>query len=247
MAKIEWDEVGKRYYENGVKRGVLFIQNVDGTYRSGIAWNGLTAVNVSPEGGEAISLYADDIKYLTLRSAENFKGTIEAFSAPDEFAPCDGCAVPLDGVLIGQQPRKSFAFSYVTTFGNDVQRDEFGYKIHIIWGATVGPAEKSYQSINDSPEAITFSWEMDTVPVVVPGYKVTSHMEIDSTLCNPDALDQFEDILYGTDNTDPTLMLPAEIKELFEHPTPVMLIDEFDNVLVFGDTRIIVPTCETKR
>lgn len=202
MAKLVWDQVGERFYETGTKKGVLYVQS-NGTYPLGVAWNGLTAVNESPEGAEANDIYADDIKYLTLRSAENFKATIEAYTYPEEFEECDGSRIVTQGVTIGAQPRKSFGFSFVTTYGNDTELDEYGYKIHLIYGATVSPSEKSYQTINDNPEAISFSWEVDTIPVPVTGYKPTAHMIINSTqFTSPQAkakLLDFEDILYGTD------------------------------------------------
>lgn len=202
MSKLVWDQVGERFYETGTKKGVLYVQS-NGTYPLGVAWNGLTAVNESPEGAEANDIYADDIKYLTLRSAENFKATIEAYTYPEEFEECDGSRIVAEGVTIGAQPRKSFGFSFVTTYGNDTELDEYGYKIHLIYGATVSPSEKSYQTINDNPEAISFSWEVDTIPIPVTGYKPTAHIVINSTkFTSPQAkakLLDFEDILYGTD------------------------------------------------
>ena len=202
MARLVWDQVGERFYETGTKKGVLYLQS-SGTYPSGVAWNGLTAVNESPEGAEANDIYADDIKYLTLRSAENFKATIEAYTYPEEFEECDGSRVVASGVTIGAQPRKSFGFSFVTTFGNDTELDEHGYKIHLIYGATVSPSEKSYQTINDSPEAISFSWEVDTVPIPVTGYKPTAHIVINSTKftgASASKLEALEAVLYGTDS-----------------------------------------------
>lgn len=201
MAKLVWDQVGERFYETGTKKGVLYLQQ-NGAYPAGVAWNGLTAVNESPEGAEANDIYADDIKYLTLRSAENFKATIEAYTYPEEFEECDGSRIITSGVTIGAQPRKSFGFSFVTTYGNDTELDEYGYKIHLIYGATVSPSEKSYQTINDSPEAISFSWEVDTIPVPVTGYKPTAHIVINSTkfttTAQQNALKTFEDVLYGS-------------------------------------------------
>lgn len=202
MAKLVWDQVGERFYETGTKKGVLYLQE-NGAYPKGVAWNGLTAVNESPEGAEANDIYADDIKYLTLRSAENFKATIEAYTYPDEFEECDGSRIITDGVTIGAQPRKSFGFSFVTTYGNDTELDEYAYKIHLIYGATVSPSEKSYQTINDNPEAISFSWEVDTIPVPVTGYKPTAHIIINSAKFKESAaaakLAAFEAVLYGTD------------------------------------------------
>lgn len=211
MSKLIWDAVGERFYETGTKKGVLYRQ-VAGAYPLGVVWNGLTSVSISPEGAEANDLYADDIKYLSLRSAENCKGTIEAYTYPDEFAECDGSVYVAQGVKIGQQPRKSFGFSYVSVLGNDSEMDNYGYIIHLIWGATAAPSEKSYQTINDSPEAITFSWEIDTIPVEVgDGFKPTAYMEIDSTKADPAKLKDLEDALYGTVNTNPYLPLPAAI------------------------------------
>ncbi len=200
MAILKWDEVGERYYETGTKKGVLYKQ-VNGAYPEGVAWNGLSAVTESPDGAEPTDIYADDIKYLSIRSVENYKGTIEAYTYPDAFAECDGSASLLDGVTIGMQPRKPFGFSWVTTVGNDTDYDDYGYKIHLVWGATASPSEKSYQTINDSPEAITFSWEIDTIPVPVKGHKPTAHMEIDSTKLTSGKLKAIEDVLYGTDGT----------------------------------------------
>ena len=205
MSKLLWDQVGEHIYETGTKQGVLYRQ-VNGAYPAGVAWNGLTSVSESPEGAEPTDIYADDIKYLTLRSTENFKATIEAYTYPDEFAECNGEAALMAGVNIGMQPRKAFGFSYVTTVGNDTELDSYGYKIHLVYGATVSPSEKSYQTINDSPEAITFSWEMDTIPVSVTGHKATAHMTIDSTKFNTPELRAklaaLERVLYGADAAD---------------------------------------------
>lgn len=215
MAILKWDQVGERFYETGTKNGVLYPQ-VNGAYPKGVAWNGLSAVTASPEGAEPTDIYADDIKYLTLRSAENFKATIEAYTYPDEFAECDGSASILDGVSIGMQPRKPFGFSWVTTLGNDTELDSYGYKIHIVWGATASPSEKSYQTINDSPEAITFSWEIDTIPAPVTDYKPTAHMEIDSTKVTAKQLQAVKDTLWGTANTEAYLPLPDDLIDIIE-------------------------------
>lgn len=221
MSKLLWDQVGEHIYETGTKQGVLYRQAADGTYPLGVAWNGLTAVNESPEGAEPTDIYADDIKYLTLRSTENFKATIEAYTYPDEFAECNGEAALMAGVNIGMQPRKAFGFSYVTTVGNDTELDSYGYKIHLIYGATVSPSEKSYQTINDSPEAITFSWEMDTIPVPVTGHKATAHMTIDSTKFNTPELQTklaaLEDVLYGSASGDPHLPLPDDVLYILQN------------------------------
>ena len=227
MAKLVWDQVGEKTYETGVKQGVLYPQASNGTYPAGVAWNGLTSVSETPDGGDANDIYADDIKYLVLRGVENFGGTIEAYTYPDEFAECDGSAQLMSGVTIGQQPRKTFGFSYVTTVGNDTDLDNHGYKIHIIYGASASPSERTYETINDSPEPINFSWEYTTVPVPVTGHKATSCLIVDSTKFPPDGsgnknakLAALEDVLYGTDavgsdaGTTPRLPLPAEVVTL---------------------------------
>ena len=224
MSKLIWDQVGEKFYETGTKKGVLYVQASNGTYPAGVAWNGLTSVSESPDGGDANDIYADDIKYLVLRGVENFGGTIEAYTYPDEFMECDGSAQLLTGVTIGQQPRKAFGFSYVTTLGNDIDMDNYGYKIHLIYGASASPSERSYETINDSPEPINFSWEFSTVPVPVEGHKATSCMIIDSTKFPPEQdgsknakLQDLEDILYGTDGegtsagTTARLPLPEEV------------------------------------
>ena len=206
MSKLVWDQVGERLYETGTKKGVLYPFESN-AYAKGVAWNGLTAVTESPSG-------ADDIKYLNLRSAEEFGATIEAYTYPDEFAECDGSAYIAPGIKIGQQKRKMFGFSYTTTVGNDTEGDDHGYKIHLVYGATASPSEKSYQTINDSPEAITFSWEVATTPVEVKGFKPTATLEIDSTKVDADKLTALEDILYGTENAEPRLPLPDEVVAL---------------------------------
>ena len=219
MSKLVWDKTGERYYETGVKNGVLYPIQPNGTYSKGVAWNGLTAVTESPSGAENTPLYADDIKYLNLVSAEEFGATVEAYTYPDEFAECDGSASIADGVMIGQQARKIFGMSYKTTVGNDVDGNSHGYKLHLIYGATASPSEKAYATINDSPEAITFSWEIATTPVNVTGFKPTASLVIDSTKANPTKLASLEEILYGKDPTseglsdgvDPRLPLPDEI------------------------------------
>lgn len=212
MAKLVWDKTGERFYETGVKKGVLYPQGLGGTYSKGVAWNGLISVTESPSGAEITPIYADNIKYVNLISAEEFGATIEAYTYPDEFAQCDGSAEIATGVMIGQQSRKPFGLSYVTTLGNDVDGDDYGYKIHIIYGALASPSEKGYSTINDSPEAITFSWEITTTPVEVTGYKPTACVTIDSTKVNPAKLAALEDILYGSEEgSDPRLPLPDEI------------------------------------
>lgn len=211
MSKIIWDNVGERYYETGVKQGVLYPQNADGAYPLGVPWNGLTAVTESPSGAESTSLYADDIKYVNLMSTEEFGATIEAYTYPVEFAQCDGSAQLMEGVMIGQQKRNAFGMTYVTTVGNDVMGNDYGYKLHIIYGAMASPSEKSFSSINDSPEAITFSWEVKTTPVPVTGHKPTASITIDSTKVSAEALAALEAVLYGTEDAEPRLPLPDEI------------------------------------
>ena len=216
MAKLVWDKTGDRLYETGVKNGVLYIPTA-GVYSKGVAWNGLTAVTESPSGAEATALYADDTKYMSLMSAEEFGATIEAYTYPDEFAACDGSAELADGVMIGQQKRSTFGLCYKTTIGNDTDGNDHGYKLHIIYGALAAPSEKAYASINDSPEAITFSWEITTTPVNVTGAKPTASLVIDSTKADPSKLAALEDILYGKDGepaNEPRLPLPDEIKSL---------------------------------
>lgn len=213
--RIVWDKTGERFYETGVRNGVLYPQATDGTYPKGVAWNGLTAVNESPSGADASPLYADDIKYLELRSAEEFGATVEAYTYPDEFAACDGSKELVPGVKIGQQNRQPFGLCYRTTKGNDTQLNDYGYLLHIIYGATASPSEKSYQTINDSPEAITFSWEMTTTPVAVKDAKPTASLTIDSTKVDAAKLKALEDILYGSNETDARLPLPDEVATLF--------------------------------
>ena len=196
MAKLVWDNTGDRLYETGVKQAVLYPVGEGGLYPKGVAWNGITAVTESPSGAEATALYADDIKYLNLISTEEFGATIEAYTYPTEFEQCDGSASIAKGVSIGQQARKTFGLSYKTTLGNDVDGNDYGYKLHLIYGALAAPSEKSYATINDSPEAITFSWEVTTTPVNVTGYKPTACVTIDSTKVNAEKLAALEKILY---------------------------------------------------
>lgn len=214
MSKLTWDNTGERFYETGVKQGVLYPQGEGGAYPKGYAWNGLTAVTESPSGAEANPLYADDIKYLNLMSAEDFGATVEAYTYPDEFAECDGSAEIAPGVSIGQQKRKTFGMSYRTAIGNDVDGSDHGYKIHLIYGAMAQPSERAYASMNDSPEAITFSWELTTTPVNVTGFKPTAHLEINSTKVDAEKLAALEAILYGTESEEARLPLPDEIVEL---------------------------------
>lgn len=216
MSKLVWDSTGDRLYETGVKNGVLYPIDEVGTYSKGVAWNGLTAVTESPSGAESNPLYADDIKYLDLRSVEEFGGTIEAYMYPDEFAECDGSAELAAGVKIGQQKRKVFGLCYRTTLGNDVKGDDYGYKLHIVYGAVASPSERGYTTMNDSPEAITMSWEFTTTPVSVEGFRPTAHLEIDSTKANAEKLAALEDILYGANETEARLPLPNEIATLMK-------------------------------
>ena len=215
MSKLVWDQTGEHFYETGVKNGVLYVQGENGTYPKGVAWNGLTAVTESPSGAEATALYADDIKYLNLLSNEEFGATIEAYTYPEEFAQCDGSASLGTGVSIGQQARKTFGLCYRTTVGNDTDGSDFGYKIHIIYGCLAAPSEKAYATINDSPEAITFSWEITTTPVNVEGFKPTASIVIDSTKVTAEKLTAFEKIIYGDAETEARLPLPDEVKTLF--------------------------------
>ena len=215
MSKLVWDKTGERLYETGVKQGVLYPQAAGGTYPKGVVWNGLTNITESPSGAEATPLYADDIKYLDLISTEELGGTIEAYTYPDEFAECDGSAALANGVYIGQQPRKTFGLSYRTTLGNDVDNNNYGYKLHLVYGALATPSEKAYSTINDSPEAITFSWEFNTTPVNVTGFKPTANITIDSTKVDAEKLAALEKILYGDGETEARLPLPDEVAQIF--------------------------------
>ena len=211
MPKLTWDNTGERIFETGIKQGVLYPIQSDGRYSKGVAWNGLTAVTESPSGAEATPLYADDIKYLNLLSNEEFGATIEAYTYPDEFAECDGSAELATGVMIGQQKRKVFGLCYRTAIGNDVDGNDHGYKLHLIYGCLAAPSEKAYSTINDSPEAITFSWEVTTTPVNVEGFKPTSQITIDSTKADPTKLAALEAILYGSAEIEAKLPLPDEV------------------------------------
>lgn len=215
MSRIIWDKSGERLYETGVKQTVLYVRDSAGAYLNGVAWNGVTAISESPSGAEATPLYADDIKYLNLISNEEFAASIEAYTYPDEFAQCDGSAALAEGVMIGQQSRKTFGLSYRTTLGNDVANNDYGYKLHIIYGCLAAPSEKSYATINDSPEAITFSWEVSTTPVEVTGHKPTATITIDSTKVDAGKLAELEAILYGSEDTEARLPLPDEIASIF--------------------------------
>lgn len=214
--KLEWDKAGEHYFETGVQNGVLYLKDKETKkYDKAYVWNGLTGVTESPEGAEANDFYADNIKYGSIRSAETFGATIEAYTYPDEFEECDGSAKIAKGVHIGQQPRRPFGFSYRTEVGSD-ESSELGYKLHLIYNATASPSEKAYETINDSPEAITFSWEIETTPVAVTGYKPTSHIVIDSTQVDSDKLAELEGMLYGTDSKEAHLPDPDEVVALFK-------------------------------
>lgn len=213
MAKLEWDLTGQKFYETGVDHGVLYVQE-GGAYPKGVAWNGLTAVTESPSGAEPTPLYADNIKYLNLMSTEEFGATIEAYTYPDEFAVCDGSAELVAGVMIGQQKRKTFGMCYRTVLGNDTENNAHGYKLHIIYGALAAPSEKAYATVNDSPEAITFSWEVSTTPVAVKGHEPTASIVIDSTKVDAEKLEALEAVLYGSESDEARLPLPDEIATL---------------------------------
>lgn len=208
--KIVWDAAGDKRYERGVSKGVLFPTKTDGSYDIGVAWNGLTNVNESPDGGEATDMWADNIKYGTLRSVENHKGSIEAYTYPDEFAECDGNAEPVPGLRLGQQTRKPFGLSYRTEIGSD-SNPELGYKIHLVYGATASPSEKTHETVNDSSDISPISWDYETVPVAVDGYKPVAHLEIDSTKVDSAKLAKLEAKLYGSETEDPKLPMPAEV------------------------------------
>ena len=216
MAVLTWDNLGERLYETGVDKGVLYLpDSITGDYDNGVAWNGLTSVTESPSGAEATPLYADNIKYLNLYSVEEFAATIEAYTYPDEFAQFDGVVQPVPGVNIGQQPRKTFGLCYRTRLGNDLLGEDYGYKLHLVYGCTASPSEKAFSTINDSPEAITFSWEIMTVPAAVTGKKPTSIITIDSTVVDSQDLTALENLLYGAAATNPALPTPDEVITLF--------------------------------
>ena len=223
MSKLIWDKTGERLYETGVDHGVLYPVGANGTYPKGVAWSGLSAVTESPSGAEANNIYADNIKYLSLMSAEEFGATIEAYTYPDEFAVCDGTAEIAKGVTVGQQSRKMFGFSYRTIIGNDTDDADHGYKLHLIYGAKASPSEKNYQTVNDSPEAISLSWEVTTTPVEISAvdpstgkaFNPTASLTIDSTKVDAEKLKAFEEILYGSEDKEARLPLPDEVIELF--------------------------------
>lgn len=216
MTALVWDAAGDKFYETGVDRGVLYLPDSNGNYDNGYAWNGLTTVTESPTGAEATPTYADNIVYANLISVERWAGTIEAYTYPDEFAECDGSNEAQIGVFVGQQPRRRFGFAYRTIKGNDVDGNELGYKLHLVYGATAAPSEKAYATVNDSPEMITFSWELTTVPVAVTGMKPTASITVDSTKVDAGALAALELILYGSIGVDPALPLPDAVLALFD-------------------------------
>lgn len=221
MSKIVWDEVGKRFYETGVSKAVLYRQNTEGKYPKGVAWNGITSISESPEGAEATKLYADNIKYAVLRSAETLKGTIEAYTYPDEWAECDGSKEPIDGVKIGQQERSAFGLSYVTEIGNDTSSvEDDGQLIHLIYGATASPSQRQYQSINESPEANAFSWEYESIPASCEGYKPTSLITINTLKVDSDDLKALTDAIWGTEDKEAYLPSPDEVLAFFKDSTP---------------------------
>lgn len=214
--KLKWDQIGEKMYETGVENGVLYTQASDGKYENGVAWNGLISVTESPSGAEPTSIYADNIKYLTLVSAEEFGATIEAYMSPAEFDECDGSAEVAAGVTIGQQDRKAFGMAYKTIIGNDTEKNAHGYKLHVIYGATASPSEKGYSTVNDSPEAMTLSWEISTTPVEVTDHKPTASITIDSTKSDKEKLKALEDILFGSEESEARLPLPDEIISLMK-------------------------------
>lgn len=214
MTKLVWDEIGKRLYELGVKRPVLYKPNTEGKYVDGVAWNGFTSVNQNPSGAESTPLFANDSKYLSLTSSEEFGATIEAYTYPKEFAECDGSAELIKGVRVGQQSRKPFGLSYVTTLGNDLLKEEYGYVIHLLYGCMAAPSSRQYETINKDPEAMKLSWELTTTPVAVEGKRPTAHLEIVSTDLEKEKLKKLEDILYGTESEAARMPLPDEIKSI---------------------------------
>ena len=240
MARLIWDDAGKRYFETGVRRGVLYVQNNDGTYRTGVAWNGLTNVTERAIGGEANPIYADDRKYLNLFSREELEATIEAYTAPVEFNECFGVADIADGARIIQQSRRSFGFCYTTSVGNDITGIEYGRKIHILYGCKASSQSRVYKIIGDTPEPVSFSWNLTTLPMKIRDYKPVAQAVIDSRTCDPDAFALLEDKLFGSDNNEPMLLNPIEIRWLVENGDFELLINEDDDYIVFGADRIIV-------
>lgn len=235
MSKIVWDKTGERFYETGVDHAVLYPIDAEGLYNGGVAWNGITAINESPSGAEPNNLYADNIKYLVLVGAEDFGLTIEAYTYPDEWEQCDGSAEIAPGVLAGQQNRKIFGLSYRTKLGNDVDGQDHGYKLHLVYGGLASPSERGYQTVNDSPEPINPSWEVTTTPVDVPGFKPTARLIITSTKADPAKLAALETILYGSEEAEPRLPLPEEVIELLKaDAVTVVTAAESGDTTLFG-------------
>ena len=221
MPKLAWDQNGTRVYETGTDHGVLYLQDTDGAFQTGVSWNGLTKVSEAPEGAEETALYADNVKYLSLYSSENFKGTIEAYTYPDDFAIADGSAEIAKGVVIGQQTRRPFGLVYRTVKGNDIKENDYGYKLHIIYNAKVSPSSRDYETVNDTPGAITFSWAFTTTPVQVEGFKPTATFVVDSTVVDPTKLKALEDMLFGTDSIEPKMPTPEELIAMIKPNTPI--------------------------
>lgn len=246
MTKLKWDQVGEKVYETGVDQGVLYLTNPSGAYDNGFAWNGLVSVSESPSGAESNKQYANNSVYLNLTSAEEFSATVEAFTYPEEFAQCDGSAVPTAGVYVGQQRRKTFGLAYRTRVGNDIDAADYGYKLHLIYGALAAPTEKAYTTINDSPEAATFSWELSTTPVEVGNdLKPTATLTIDSTKVSATKLAELEALLYGTVGVNPQLPSPAAVIAMFDGtqievaPTAPTYNDATDTITIPGTTGVI--------
>lgn len=237
MSKLVFDAEGQHFYENGVSKGVLFVKKDDGTYDKGVVWNGLTAVNETPTGGEASSIYADNIKYLTLLSAEEFEATVEAYTYPDEYAECDGSKELVTGVYAGQQKRRAFAMCYRTEIGNDVT-SELGYKLHFVYGALASPSDKNHETINDNPEATTFSWDVTTTPVAVTGAKPTAHLVVDSTKVSATKMQAIENAIYGTELLDSTLLLPDDIVNIINDVTTYTITTTVNNGTYTGATSV---------
>lgn len=240
MARLTWDEAEKRYFETGVRRGVLYVQNNDGTYRSGVVWNGLTNVTERTTGGEANAVYANDKKYLNLYSREELEATIEAYASPEEFNECFGVADIADGARIIQQSRRSFGFCYRTAIGNAISGTDFAYKIHILYGCKASSQQRVYKMINDAPEPVSFSWDLTTLPMKYDQYKPVAQVVIDSSLCSRSSMEQLENALYGTADSEPRLLMPEEIQNLIETYRYEYLVTESNECIVFGSDRIIV-------
>ena len=237
MSRLSWDKTGERFYETGTDRGVLFKKKADGSYDKGVNWDGLTAVSDSPSGAEPNPIWADNIKYLNLMSTEEWGGTINAYQSPEEFDECDGCVEPIPGMKIHQQARKLFGFSWRTKIGNDTDGADHGYKIHVAYNLQASPSEKSYATVNDSPEAMELSWSVSSTPIEIPGYKPSAVFEFDSTKLTAAQMKIVEDTLYGTENTDPRLPLPDEwITLLGAQPQPDIVLNRSSVTLTVGDT-----------